>query len=81
MLAYLNFSYAHHIRLRTNNVQERANHELKRRSHVVQVFSSRSSLIRMMSTVFSEMDKDYPSRRWLTEESNRTDRKLDNQNP
>ena len=55
-LAYLDFPYEHHIRLRTNNVQERANRELKRRSRVVQVFPSRKSLIRMMGAVFSEMD-------------------------
>ena len=40
-LAYLDFPYEHHRRLRTNNVQERANRELKRRSRVVQVFPSR----------------------------------------
>ena len=68
-LAYLDFPYAHHRRLRTNNVQERANRELKRRSRVVQVFPSRKSLIRMLGAVFSEMDEDWASRRWFTEES------------
>ena len=69
VLAYLDFPYAHHRRLRTNNVQERANRELKRRSRVVQVFPSRKSLIRMLGAVFSEMDEDWSSRRWFTEES------------
>lgn len=68
-LAYLDFPYAHHRRLRTNNVQERANRELKRRSRVVQVFPSRRSLIRMLGAVFSEMDEDWAQRRWFTEES------------
>ena len=68
-LAYLDFPYAHHRRLRTNNVQERANRELKRRSRVVQVFPSRKSLIRMLGAVFSEMDEDWATRRWFTEES------------
>lgn len=68
-LAYLDFPYEHHVRLRTNNVQERANRELKRRSRVVQVFPSRKSLIRMLGAVFSEMDEDWASRRWFTEES------------
>ena len=68
-LAYLDFPYAHHRRLRTNNVQERANRELKRRSRVVQVFPSRRSLIRMIGAVFSEMDEDWATRRWFTEES------------
>lgn len=68
-LSYLDFPYAHHKRLRTNNVQERANRELKRRSRVVQIFPSRTSLIRMLGAVFSEMDEDWSSRRWFTEES------------
>lgn len=68
-LAYLDFPYAHHRRLRTNNVQERANRELKRRSRVVQVFPSRKSLIRMLGAVFSEMDEDWSGRRWFTESS------------
>ena len=68
-LAYLDFPYAHHRRLRTNNVQERANRELKRRSRVVQVFPSRKSLIRILGAVFSEMDEDWAARRWFTEES------------
>lgn len=68
-LAHLDFPYAHHRRLRTNNVQERANRELKRRSRVVQVFPSRKSLIRMLGAVFSEMDEDWSARRWFTEDS------------
>lgn len=68
-LAYLDFPYEHHRRIRTNNVQERANRELKRRSRVVQVFPSRKSLIRMIGAVFSEMDEDWTSRRWFTESS------------
>lgn len=68
-LAYLDFPCAHHRRLRTNNVQERANRELKRRSRVVQVFPSRKSLIRILGAVFSEMDEDWAARRWFTEES------------
>lgn len=68
-LAYLDFPYEHHRRLRTNNVQERANRELKRRSRVVQVFPSRESLVRMLGAVFSEMDEDWSSRRWFNEAS------------
>lgn len=36
---------------------------------MVQVFPSRKSLIRMLGAVFSEMDEDWSSRRWFTEES------------
>lgn len=68
-LAYLDFPYEHHVRLRTNNVQERANRELKRRSRVVQVFPSRKSLIRMMGAVFAEMDEEWAGRRWFSDDS------------
>ena len=68
-LAYLDFPFEYHRRLRTNNVQERANRELKRRSRVVQVFPSRRSLIRMMGAVFAEMDEGWAARRWFTETS------------
>lgn len=57
------------MRLRTNNVQERCNRELKRRSRVVQVFPSRRSLIRLMGAVFSEMDEEWACRRWFGDAS------------
>lgn len=50
-LAYLDFPPSHRKRLRTNNVQERANREIKRRSSVVQVFRSESSLLRLVGAV------------------------------
>lgn len=68
-LAYLDFPPAHHRRLRTNNVQERMNREIKRRANVVQVPPSRKSLIRLLGAVLSEMDEDWAARRWFTEES------------
>ena len=68
-LAYLDFPPAHHRRLRTNNVQERVNREIKRRANVVQVLPSRKSLIRLLGAALSEMDEDWAARRWFTEES------------
>lgn len=68
-LVCLDFPYAHHRRLRTNNMRERASHEFGRRSRLVQVPSGKS-LIRMLgAAVFSEMDEDWSSRRWFTEGS------------
>ena len=61
--AYLDFPYEHHVRLRTDNVQERANRELKRRSRVVRVLPGRKSPIGMMGAVSSEMDEDWAGRR------------------
>lgn len=40
-LGYLDFPCEHHVSLRTKNVQERTDRELKRRSRVIQVFPSR----------------------------------------
>lgn len=65
-LAYLDFPYEHHIRLRTNNVQERTNREIKRRSRVVQVFPSRRSLLRYVGAALAEMDEAWQSRRWFS---------------
>ena len=69
MRKIIDSTHAHHRRLRTSNVRERANRELKRRSRVVQVFPSKKSLIRMLGAVFAEMDEGRASRRWLAEES------------
>lgn len=44
MRSPIRFPPSHWRRLRTNNVQERANREIKRRSRVVQVFLSEESL-------------------------------------
>lgn len=68
-LAYLDFPYAHHIRLRTNNVQERTNREIKRRSRVVQVFPSRKSLIRFVGAILAEIDEQWGERRWFSKSS------------
>lgn len=53
-LAYLDFPPPHWKRLRTNNVQECANREIKRRSRVVQVFPSESSLLRLVGAVMCD---------------------------
>jgi putative transposase len=68
-LAYLDFPAAHRRRLRTNNVQERANREIKRRSRVVQVFPSPKSLIRLIGAVCAEIDEDWLARHYMAPES------------
>lgn len=64
-LAYLDFPAEHRKRLRTNNVQERANREIKRRSKAVQVFPSAESMIRLVGAVCCEMDEDWSSRKYI----------------
>lgn len=50
-LAYLDFPPSHWKRLRTNNLQERTNREIKRRLRVVQVFPPVASLERLTGSV------------------------------
>ena len=47
---------------RTNNVQERANREIKRRTNVVQGFPSRESLIRLVGAALIEADGEWSAR-------------------
>ena len=58
-LAYLDFPYEHHVRLRTNNVQERANAEIKRRTKVVGVFPSVESMMRLVGSVLIDVNEEW----------------------
>lgn len=66
-LAYLDFPPSHWKRLRTNNVQERAKREIKRRSRVVQVFPSESSLLRLVSAVMCDQAETWSTSRCFSE--------------
>ena len=66
-LAYLDLPASHWKRLRTNNVQERANREIKRRSRVVQVFPSEGSLMRLAGAVMCDMDEAWSASRYFSE--------------
>ena len=59
VLAYLDFPQAHRTWLRTNNVQERANREIKRRAKVVQSFPSAESMIRLVGAVLVEVNEEW----------------------
>lgn len=69
VLTYLDFPAEHRRRIRTNNVQERMNREIKRRSRVVQVFPSAESMLRLVGAVCAEQDEDWSSRRYISPES------------
>jgi putative transposase len=66
-LAYLDFPESHWKRLRTNNLQERTNREIKRRSRVVQVFPSVRSLERLVGAVMCEQDDAWSDARYFSE--------------
>ena len=61
-LACLPFPAEHRRRIRTNNVQERPNREIKRRTRAVQVFLSVESMIRLVGAVMAECDEDWSCR-------------------
>ncbi|MDD6651228.1 MAG: IS256 family transposase [Eggerthellales bacterium] len=65
-LAYLDFPQSHWKRLRANNVQERANREIKRRSRVVQVFPSEKSLLRLAGAVMCDQDEAWSEARYFS---------------
>lgn len=66
-LAHLDFPPTHWKRLRTNNVQERTNREIKRTSPVVQVFPSTGSLVRLAGAVMCEQDEIWQESRYFSE--------------
>lgn len=59
VLAYLDFPQTHRVWLRTNNIQERANREIKRRTKVVQSFPSAESMIRLVGAVLVEVNEEW----------------------
>ncbi len=60
-LAFTAFPRAHWAKLRTNNVQERANREIKRRYRVVQSFPSRESMLRLTCASLMETEGQWSS--------------------
>lgn len=62
-LQYSTFPQEHWKRIRTNNVQERANREIKRRYRSVQCFPSRESLMRLIGAIMLEEDEAWQTNR------------------
>jgi putative transposase len=60
-LTVMSFPVEHQKRLRTTNLSERVNRELKRRTRVVGVFPNAASLERLATAVLMEMDEDWQS--------------------
>lgn len=66
---YLSLPREHWSRVRTNNVQERANREIKRRYRSVQSFPSRESLLRLVGAVMLEEEDAWAQHRVFSPES------------
>jgi len=58
---YQTFPKNHWRRIKTTNMLERVNKELKRRSKVVGAFPSEKSLIRLVATILIDINEE-----WLT---------------
>jgi Transposase, Mutator family len=59
ILAHMHFPREHRRRLHSTNPLERLHKEIKRRTHVVGIFPSRDSLMRMVGTLLSEQDDEW----------------------
>ena len=58
---------SHRRRLRTSNMLERLNEELKRRTRVAGLFPNDASLLRLVSAVLMEVSEDWETnRKYLT---------------
>jgi putative transposase len=60
---------AHRKRLRTTNMLERLNREIKRRTRVATLFPNEASLLRLVTGVLMELSEEWEtSKRYLTME-------------
>ena len=72
-LTYADFPFVHWTRIRTNNVIERLNREIRRRTRVVGIFPNPNAYLRLVTTFLMEYAEDWSvSRAYLSEESIRT---------
>jgi len=74
------FSLPQNIRkhLRTSNLIERMNQELKRRSRVVRIFPNENSCLRLLSALALELHESWIDRRYLPKHSFTVDFNLEN---
>ena len=58
-LTFFEFPEEHWKKLRTSNLAERVNKEIKRRTKVVGIFPNEASCLRLVSALLIEMDEEW----------------------
>ncbi len=76
-LTFYRWPLAHHKHLKSTNMLERVNEELKRRSHVIRIFPNPESCLRLMRALAVEIHEDWiEQHRYLNMELLREHKKL-----
>jgi len=64
-LQVLDLPLAHRKKMKSTNMLERVNQELKRRSRVVRIFPNDASCLRLLSALCQEISEDWGNRKYL----------------
>ena len=74
--------HEHHKHLKSTNMLERINQELKRRTHIIRIFPNEASCLRLIRALAVEIHEDWiEAHRYLNMETLREQRKADRQLP
>jgi putative transposase len=65
-LAVYSLPEEHRVKMRSTNMLERLNGELKRRSRVIRIFPNAASCLRIMTAVTIELSEEWGERRYLS---------------
>jgi putative transposase len=70
ILAVYQLPEAHRKRMRSTNMLERVNQEIKRRTRVIRIFPNEQACVRLVSTLMMELNQDWTERIYLNMEVN-----------
>ncbi len=73
------FPRAHHRRIRTSNVMERGNREIRRRTRVATLFPGEDSCLRLVGSVLMEMHEDWITNKLYLNMQDLTEHLLENE--